>query len=265
MERDLGRITDALDRLWRLPGHAPEFQLTRRRMLLVHSVFDLLAVLGALGMAHWFRAQYGLTQPPGITGEAQRHAYLAVLLIGLALGAFLFGTWNLRLVGQPGLGKSVAGGLAGAVLAAELFKHYHGIRTSTGLYFVPGLLVLIAIGRLGCFFSGIEDFTYGTPTDLPWGVDFGDGVARHPVQLYEALSMVLFLGYLLSDYPHRPKAWQRQGFYAFVLFYAAQRFVWEFLKPYPAVALRLNLFQWLCLVLAIYGIWKAYRSTADEE
>ena len=35
--------------------------------------------------------------------------------------------------------------------------------------------------------------TYGTPTTLPWGVDFGDGVPRHPVQLYEAATMAIFL------------------------------------------------------------------------
>ena len=36
--------------------------------------------------------------------------------------------------------------------------------------------------------------TYGTPTALPWGVDFGDGVPRHPVQLYEAATMAAFFG-----------------------------------------------------------------------
>jgi phosphatidylglycerol---prolipoprotein diacylglyceryl transferase len=49
------------------------------------------------------------------------------------------------------------------------------------------LAAAIAVGRLGCFFSGIEDRTYGTPTDLPWGYDFGDGILRHPVELYEAV------------------------------------------------------------------------------
>ena len=45
------------------------------------------------------------------------------------------------------------------------------------------------IGRIGCFLAG--DGTYGTPTDLPWGMAFPDGVVPvtvpvHPAQLYEA-------------------------------------------------------------------------------
>jgi len=45
----------------------------------------------------------------------------------------------------------------------------------------------VAVGRIGLLFSqGIDDFTYGTPTALPWAHDFGDGVPRHPVQLYES-------------------------------------------------------------------------------
>lgn len=51
----------------------------------------------------------------------------------------------------------------------------------------------MAVGRLGCFFAGLPDYTYGVPTDLPWGVNFGDGVPRHPVQLYESAAMLLFL------------------------------------------------------------------------
>jgi prolipoprotein diacylglyceryltransferase len=54
------------------------------------------------------------------------------------------------------------------------------------------LAIGIAVGRLGCFFAGLDDFTYGTPTTLPWGHDFGDGIARHPVQLYESAAMAAF-------------------------------------------------------------------------
>jgi hypothetical protein len=29
----------------------------------------------------------------------------------------------------------------------------------------------VAVGRIGCYYAGIDDFTYATPTDLPWGHD----------------------------------------------------------------------------------------------
>ena len=47
-------------------------------------------------------------------------------------------------------------------------------------------------------FAGLPDRTYGTPTSLPWAVDLGDGVGRHPVQVYESASMALFLAAWLA-------------------------------------------------------------------
>lgn len=232
---------------------------------MIHGLFDILSLMAAVGVAKWFRDRYGLTRPAGIEDQNQQRYYLVALLMGLALGSLIFGTWNLWLSGGNGLAKSVLGGIFGAVIAAELFKRINGIRRSTGLYFVPGLVVLIALGRIGCFLSGLDDYTHGVVTKLPWGVDFGDGVLRHPVQLYESLSMLLFLVFLLVDYHRRPRIWRQQGFYWFVLFYALQRFVWEILKPYPAVLFGLNLFQWLCLVLLAYALWMLKRGVTDDE
>ena len=31
--------------------------------------------------------------------------------------------------------------------------------------------------------AGLHDDTYGLPTALPWGIDLGDGVPRHPAPL----------------------------------------------------------------------------------
>ena len=58
------------------------------------------------------------------------------------------------------------------------------------------IAVGLAIGRVGCFLAGLHDDTYGLPTALPWGVDFGDGTPRHPTQLYE-IAVVLPLGWAL--------------------------------------------------------------------
>ena len=232
---------------------------------MVHGLFDLLALIAALGVGNWFRDRHGLARPVGIHDQDQQRYYLVSLLLGLALGSLAFGTWNLWLSGGDGLAKSILGGIFGAVVAAELFKRLNGIQESTGLYFVPGLLVLIALGRIGCFFGGVEDFTYGVATTLPWGVDFGDGVLRHPVQLYESLTMTLFLVFFLIDYTRRPLVWSQQGFYWFVLVYSMQRFVWETIKPYPALFFGLNLFHWLCLALAAYALWMLKFGVTDGE
>lgn len=221
--------------------------------MLIHFVFDVLALLSGVLVSLWFRRKYGLVRPAGVTQESQHHYYLLALLFGLVAGSMLFGTLNLHLSNQQGLAKSMLGGVFGAIVTAEVFKYFAGIRQSTGLYFVPGLIVLIAVGRMGCFLAGLQDFTYGIPTALPWGVAFGDGIKRHPVQLYESFTMLAFLLILLINYPKQSAFWQTQGFYVFVLFYAGQRLVWEFLKPYSAVFYPFNLFQLLCLLMLGYA------------
>lgn len=233
--------------------------------MIIHFIFDLLALASGVLVSLWFRRKAGLERPTGITQQDQHHYYLLALLFGLVVGSTLFGTLNLHLAGQGGLAKSMLGGIFGAILAAETFKHFAGIRQSTGLYFVPGLIMLIAVGRIGCFLAGLPDFTYGIETRLPWGVDFGDGIRRHPVQLYETLTMFAFLAVLLISYPRQPLFWQRHGFYVFVLVYAGQRFAWEFLKPYPPVIAGLNLFHWISLALLVYALLMLNRSQTDVE
>ena len=74
-------------------------------------------------------------------------------------------------------------GLVGGYFGAEAHRVGPGHPHQMCDAFAVPLAVGIAIGRLGCFHAGC---CHGTPTTLPWGVDFGDGVARHPTQLYES-------------------------------------------------------------------------------
>jgi prolipoprotein diacylglyceryltransferase len=175
------------------------------------------------------------------------------------LGAYIAGSVNLWLSGVGGVGRSIEGALAGAIVAIELLKARAGIRGSTGLRFVAPLAAAIAVGRIGCFLAGLDDMTYGTPTSLPWGVDFGDGVTRHPVQLYESLTMAAFLAVFVALVWRGSPAVLRSGFYLFVGVYAGQRFVWEFLKPYGTVIGPFNLFHLLSIALLVYALLFARR------
>ncbi|MFM2319028.1 MAG: hypothetical protein RLZZ215_1649, partial [Pseudomonadota bacterium] len=91
--------------------------------MLIHSVFDGLALLCGVLMSFWFRRQYGLVRPVGVTQESQHHYYLLALLLGLIGGSVLFGTLNLHLSGQAGVAKSMLGGVFGAIVSAEIFKY----------------------------------------------------------------------------------------------------------------------------------------------
>jgi prolipoprotein diacylglyceryltransferase len=218
--------------------------------LLVHTVFDVLALLTAIAIFRLFPAS-----APSLPSQPwQVHRlYLLAGSIGTTLGAYLAGSANLWITGIYGIGRSIEGAIAGGILAIEMLKWLTGIRGSTGLRFVAPLAVAIAIGRIGCFLAGLEDMTHGTPTTLPWGVDFGDGIHRHPVQLYEAATMVLFLVVFLLLLRRGKDPLLRTGFYLFTGFYAAQRFVWEFFKPYGTVIGPLNLFHLISLALLVYA------------
>ncbi|MCB0309533.1 MAG: prolipoprotein diacylglyceryl transferase, partial [Bdellovibrionales bacterium] len=148
---------------------------------------------------------------------------------------------------------SVAGALFGGIFSTEIYKWLKGVRGSTGSLFVPSLALGIAIGRLGCFFSGLVDHTYGIATNLPWAINFGDSIFRHPVQLYESLSMFIFFWIYVALRKQKPFLASQIGFYLFIMYYASQRFLWEFYKPYARVWGKMNLFHLVCLGLIFYA------------
>lgn len=148
-------------------------------------------------------------------------------------------------------GKTIVGGLIGGLIAVEWIKRRRGVTMATGDLMTVPLIVGIAIGRIGCFLSGLDDQSYGTATRLPWGVDFGDGVSRHPTQLYEMLFLAA-LGIAIVALRRRPHLVGDQ-FKAFMAGYMGWRFAIDFVKPAVTVA-GLSVIQWACLAtLAYYG------------
>jgi phosphatidylglycerol:prolipoprotein diacylglycerol transferase len=148
-------------------------------------------------------------------------------------------------------GKTIVGGLLGGWIGVEIVKKRFGIRRSTGDLFVFPLIVGMNIGRVGCFLTGLSDHTCGVATSLPWGVDFGDGVRRHPTQLYDIV-VLMFIGIFCLVRMRRPWAEGRM-FRLFMQGYLAWRFAVEFIKPRE---IRL---PWLDLsaiqIAALAGTW----------
>lgn len=227
-----------------------------------HYAFDALAWLGAAAVSLWqYRSWPNETRQLSLITAP---SYFVCLGLGALAGAWLFGSANSMPSSIVAPSHSIAGALAGGIIAVELWKHVHGVRTSTGGAFVLPICIGIVIGRLGCFFAGLPDYTYGIRTSLPWAVDLGDRIGRHPVQLYESLSMALFAT-VYARARHRGADWAREhAFHAMIIFYAVQRFFWEFLKPYPAVLGPLNLFHLLMMGLVAYGLIWWRRSSSGE-
>jgi hypothetical protein len=227
-----------------------------------HYAFDALAWLGAALAARW---QHRKWPREAIQLSATTEpSYFVSLAVGALTGAWIFGSLNSMRGPIIAPSHSIAGALAGGIIAVEGWKSSRGIRRSTGGVFVLPICVGMIVGRMGCFFTGLPDYTYGIPTSVPWSMNLGDGVGRHPVQLYESLSVALFLAVYLRARFHNASWARDHAFQAMIIFYAGQRFLWEFLKPYPTVLGPLNVFHLLSVGLIAYGIIWWRRNHAGE-
>lgn len=222
------------------------------RVLPVHVVCEAAAYFFGYQAFLFARQREGDVLPPG-----RRLAIIATAAAGALIGSKLPGVWTslahpAHTAGaSPGgplpawlSGKTVAGGILFGWLAVEAAKKAMGIRVRTGDAFVFPLCLALVIGRLGCFLAGLPDGTQGLPSGLPWAIDYGDGVPRHPSPLYE----IAFVSALAAA------LWRwRKGiapgarFALFLLAYFPFRVAADFLKPDPAVALGLSAVQWTCL------------------
>jgi phosphatidylglycerol---prolipoprotein diacylglyceryl transferase len=211
----------------------------------LHPVFETLGYACGFAWYRWDRSRRGDT-----IADEQRWIVIAAAAVGGLLGSRFLGlleqaprlTMTWKTIFLPG-GKTIVGGLIGGWLAVEVVKRLNGIRTRTGDLLVIPLCIGIAIGRVGCFLAGLADDTYGKPTRLPWGVDFGDGIARHPTQLYEILFLA-FLAIALGLYDQRTHL-EGATFRLFLTSYLAWRLAIDFLKPQPLLS-GMSLIQWSC-------------------
>jgi len=138
-------------------------------------------------------------------------------------GRSLFATLR-ELLNVAGGGPVVFGSLPTAALAAWLFARRRGLPIlALADCIAPGLLLGLAIGRVGCFLNGC---CYGGPCDLPWAVRFppdsppwmdqaargllpppaADGVRPwslpvHPAQLYAAIDAAILAALAVACTP----------------------------------------------------------------
>ncbi|HLW23416.1 MAG TPA: prolipoprotein diacylglyceryl transferase family protein [Steroidobacteraceae bacterium] len=189
---------------------------------------------------------------------------LGCTVLGAAVGAVglhLLASASTLLAAPPShwiAGKSVLGGFLGGVLGTELGKRIIDWPFSTGDAWVSALVVGLCIGRVGCQLAGTWDMTYGSPTGIALGWDYGDGVPRYPTALLEILG-VLAIWAMLRRRAAAAPGWR---FNAFLLAYCVLRFFIEFLKPpYGAAApgsmpidriLGLTALQWTALAGALW-------------
>ena len=238
-----------------------------------HAVMEALAYVAALGI-HAIVRRRAKTGPPKPPPDVRLWLFAGVAVGGLA-GAKILQIFEVMFVHTPAAGpvtlegwlggKTVVGGMIGAWIATEIVKKVHGIKASTGDLWVFPLIAAVAIGRIGCFLTGLPDQTFGVFTTLPWAVDFGDG-PRHPTQLYE-IAFVLAWALPCALLARR---WSFAGgklFRFFMLGYMTFRFLVEFIKPSPKSYLGLSAIQLAAASTALYCAWWLWkhRFTTDPQ
>ncbi len=157
-------------------------------------------------------------------------------------------------------GKTIVGALLGGLISVEIYKKIIGYDKSTGDDLAIPLAVGIMIGRIGCFLTGLSDNTVGGPTNSIFGIDFGDGVYRHPLQLYEIAFLLVVIGILLAIRKH--EVWNGFKFQLFMILYLTFRFFIEFLKDRATIVFDLSAIQIACFLgVAYYAqlIYKKYK------
>jgi phosphatidylglycerol:prolipoprotein diacylglycerol transferase len=159
-------------------------------------------------------------------------------------------------------GKTIVGGFLGGWAGVEIAKKILRVHSRTGDQFVFPLLLGIAVGRIGCFLTGLPDQTYGTATSLPWGVDFGDGIHRHPTQLYESLFAIVFAVVLIALRRHAGAPGSL--FRIFLAGYLLFRFAVEWIKPSPKGYGGISAIQIASLVGALLCVGQLAFSTRRE-
>ena len=160
--------------------------------------------------------------------------------------------------------KTIVGGLLGGLIAVEITKKFLGIKYSSGDIMTYPLILGIMTGRVGCFLAGLEDGTYGIETNFFWGIDFGDGVRRHPTQIYEIVFLIaLWICIRILEFPkviyffHQINGTifpELNGlpngvrFKLFLFHYLVFRFIIEFIKPVNTFLFRLSFIQIACIL-----------------
>jgi len=213
-------------------------------LLTWHGVFAVLGIIAAARIGFWLLKK----DIPDLANTGDGLAWMVAL--GL-IGARLLYVWeNFRLFGNGQLlrifaltegGISQWGGLFGAMVGVVIWSRrakysFWKILDAGG----PAAMLGLAVGRIGDVINGEH---HGTPTTLPWGVEYVNpatlgepGKVVHPEVAYEMVLGLAILGLLLPVH-QRLKKRLPDGVLGLIYFalYAAGRFFLSFLRTDPSV------------------------------
>ena len=169
--------------------------------------------------------------------------------------------WHVIAVWEGGL--AIYGALLVGAVGVWLGCRVTGLRFSVFAdSLAPGLLVAQAFGRLGHWFNLV---LFGTPTDLPWGLEIEqsnaawptglpEGTLFHPTFLYEIIWMLAGVAVLLLIERRTPLQWGR-GLAFYLVWYGIGRSVFESIRTDPSLlflGIRTNV--WMSFAAIVLGV-----------
>lgn len=145
------------------------------------------------------------------------------------------------------------GGLLVGALALFIYAKFEQLNIFKWFdFFAPILSSGYLLGRFACLLNGC---CYGTPTKLPWSIQFvdeyGGYLARHPTQIYLSIGETPFLLFYYF-YLRKRKFSSGVIFLIWILFHSISRFIIEFYRDdFRGIIWGLSLSGWTSLLLII--------------
>ena len=228
-----------------------------------YGLMYLFAFLSAWWVGNYRAKQEGSGWDKDQVSDVLFYGALGVILGG-RIGYILFYNFD-KFLENPAIivriwegGMSFHGGMLGVFTGLYLF----GRKTNRSFFQISDFIAVmvplgLGFGRIGNF---INKELWGRPVDggLPWAMDYGDHIARHPSSLYQALTEGLLLFILLFVFSRKPRPTMAVSG-VFMMGYGALRFTTEFFRT-PDAHLGFVMFDWmskgqqLSIPMVIFGL-----------
>ena len=197
-----------------------------------------LAYLASLYFCYFYIAHIVIPQSPKSFASKEQVMDICIsvfvgLVVGGRVGYILFYApqdfMKILFIWQGGM--SFHGALVGAIVTGIWQGRKAQVPILRGMD-IAGLVVSMGLflGRIANFINAEHG---GREADVPWAVIFpGESIARHPSQIYEALTEGLLLFLILYCLQRSSKIRHKTGvtFAAFLIFYGSFRSVCEFFR-----------------------------------
>ncbi len=224
--------------------------------ILLHGVFEFLGIF----IAFRYYLYLSRKQNDGISQD-NRLWIIVAATFGAIIGSRFVGSLELayQIKTTPDKlayfwgNKTILGGLLGGLIFVELIKSIIREKQSSGDLITFPLILGMVIGRIGCFTAGVSEETYGINSSLPWAVNYGDGIMRHPVTIYEIFFLILiWVGLIRLEKKYTLTKGSR--FKIFIILYCMFRFLLDFIKPGWRYFMGLGTIQITALLGILYYI-----------